>query len=98
VIGKTSVIGNHVRLYQGVTLGARRFSPEQDGDTLNAPRHPILEDNVVVYANANILGRITIGKDSTIGGNVWLTNSVPPGSRIMQQKAVVSSFNDGLGI
>jgi len=62
------------------------------------PRHPILEDNVVVYANANILGRITIGRDSIIGGNVWLTNSVPAGSRILQQKAIVSSFYDGLGI
>ena len=98
VIGQTSVIGNHVRLYQGVTLGAKRFTLDEDGDSINIPRHPILEDNVVVYANANILGRITIGKDSTIGGNVWLTSSVPPGSRILQQKAVVSSFYDGLGI
>lgn len=98
VIGQTSVIGNHVRLYQGVTLGAKRFSLDEDGIPLNIPRHPILEDNVVVYANANILGRITIGRNSIIGGNVWLTNSVPAGSRISQQKAVVSSFNDGLGI
>ncbi|MDD4968334.1 MAG: serine acetyltransferase [Paludibacter sp.] len=98
VIGETCIIGNHVRLYQGVTLGAIRFRMDDNGLPLNIPRHPILEDNVVVYANANILGRITIGRDSTIGGNVWLTNSVPPGSRIMQQKAVVSSFYDGLGI
>lgn len=98
VIGETCIIGNHVRLYQGVTLGAVRFRMDENGFPQKLPRHPILEDNVVVYANANILGRITIGKDSTIGGNVWLTNSVPPGSRILQQKAVVSSFYDGLGI
>jgi serine O-acetyltransferase len=98
VIGETTIIGNHVRLYQGVTLGAKRFTLDEDGNPLNVPRHPILEDNVVVYANANILGRITIGRDSTIGGNVWLTNSVPAGSRILQQKAIVTSFSDGLGI
>jgi len=98
VIGETCIIGDHVRLYQGVTLGAVRFRMDDNGLPLKIPRHPILEDNVVVYANANILGRITIGRDSTIGGNVWLTNSVPPGSRILQQKAIVSSFFDGLGI
>lgn len=98
VIGETCIIGNHVRLYQGVTLGAVRFRMDENGLPQKLPRHPILEDNVVVYANANILGRITIGRDSTIGGNVWLTNSVPPGSQILQQKAVVSSFYDGLGI
>jgi serine O-acetyltransferase len=98
VIGETCIIGNHVRIYQGVTLGAIRLRLDENGHPLNIPRHPILEDNVVVYANANILGRITIGRDSTIGGNVWLTNSVPAGSRIMQQKAIVSSFYDGLGI
>ena len=98
VIGETCIIGNHVRLYQGVTLGAVRFRMDENGLPLNIPRHPILQDNVVVYANANILGRITIGRDSTIGGNVWLTNSVPPGSRILQQKAIISSFYDGLGI
>ena len=83
VIGETCIIGNHVRLYQGVTLGAIRFRLDENGLPLSIPRHPIIEDNVVVYANANILGRITIGKDSTIGGNVWLTNSVAPGSRIL---------------
>lgn len=98
VIGETCIIGNHVRIYQGVTLGAIRLRLDENGHPLNIPRHPILEDNVVVYANANILGRITIGRDSTIGGNVWLTTSVPAGSRILQQKAVVSSFYDGLGI
>src|SRR5665647_3393045 len=98
VIGETTVIGSRVRIYQGVTLGAKRFTYDEDGNPLNIPRHPILEDNVVVYANANILGRITIGRDSTIGGNVWLTADVPPGSRILQQKAIVSSFYDGAGI
>ena len=98
VIGETCIIGNHVKLYQGVTLGAISFRMDENGHSFNIPRHPILEDNVVVYANANILGRITIGKDSTIGGNVWLTNSVPQGSRILQQKAIISSFYDGLGI
>jgi serine O-acetyltransferase len=98
VIGETSVVGDHVRLYQGVTLGAKRFEMDEEGNMLNIPRHPILEDNVVVYANANILGRITIGHDSIIGGNVWLTNSVPAESRILQQKAIISTFYDGLGI
>ena len=88
-----------MRLYQGVTLGAKKFALDEDGNPVkNVPRHPIIEDNVVVYSNANILGRITIGKDSVIGGNVWLTRSVPPNSRILQQKAVESSFTDGLGI
>ena len=98
VIGETCIIGSRVRLYQGVTLGAQRFTLDHENNPINIPRHPILEDNVVVYANANILGRITIGRDSIIGGNVWLTNSVPAGSRILQQKAVISSFYDGLGI
>ena len=98
VIGETCIIGNHVRLFQGVTLGAVRLRMDDNGQPISQPRHPILEDNVVVYANASILGRITIGKDSTIGGNVWLTSNVPAGSRIVQQKAVVGSFSDGSGI
>lgn len=98
VIGETCILGNHVRLYQGVTLGAKRFTLDEDGNPVNLPRHPILEDNVVVYANANILGRITIGRNSIIGGNVWLTNDVPAESRILQQKATVGAFYDGLGI
>ncbi len=99
VIGETCIIGNHVRLYQGVTLGAKKFALDDDGNPVkNLPRHPIIEDNVVIYSNANILGRITIGKNSVIGGNVWQTVSVPPNSRVLQQKAVESSFTDGLGI
>lgn len=98
VIGETCIIGNHVTLYQGVTLGAKNFSLDSDGHPVNVPRHPIIEDNVTIYSNSSILGRVTVGHDSVIGGNVWLTNSVPPGSRILQRKAVATTFTDGLGI
>lgn len=98
VIGETSVIGNHVTLYQGVTLGAKSFKYDENGNILNVPRHPIIEDHVTVYSNASILGRITIGHHSTIGGNIWLTHDVPPYSRILQSKAVDVSFSGGLGI
>jgi serine O-acetyltransferase len=86
VIGETTVIGNHVSLYKGVTLGAKNFILDERGNPLNVPRHPIIEDNVVLYSNATVLGRITVGHDSIIGANIWLTNSVPPYSRIVQQK------------
>ncbi|BBL34943.1 hypothetical protein Nstercoris_01197 [Nitrosomonas stercoris] len=87
VIGETTIIGNHVRLYQAVTLGAKSFQVDEDGSLVKGiDRHPIVEDDVVIYAGATILGRITIGKGSTIGGNVWLTRSVPPGSRITQAR------------
>ena len=98
VIGETSIIGNHVTLYQGVTLGAKSFKYDEQGNMLNIPRHPIIEDYVTVYSNASILGRITIGHHSTIGGNIWLTHSVPPYSRIQQSKAVDAGFQDGAGI
>lgn len=88
VIGETCIIGSHVTLYQGVTLGARNFTLDSRGHPVNLPRHPIIEDNVTVYSNSTILGRITVGAGSVIGGNVWLTYSVPPGSRILQGKAV----------
>ncbi|MGQ0503054.1 MAG: serine O-acetyltransferase EpsC [Panacagrimonas sp.] len=85
VIGETAQIGEHVRTYQAVTLGAKRFETESDGALQKGkPRHPILEDGVVIYAGATILGRITIGRGSSIGGNVWLTRSVPPGSQVTQ--------------
>lgn len=84
VIGETCIIGSHVTIYQGVTLGARHFTYDSDGHPVNLPRHPILEDNVTVYANATVLGRVTVGKGSVIGGNVWLTQSVAPGSRVVQ--------------
>ncbi len=86
VIGETCVIGNHVTLYQGVTLGAKNFKYDEQGNMLNEPRHPIIEDYVTVYSNASILGRITIGHHSVIGGNIWVTNSVPPHSRIQQSR------------
>lgn len=98
VIGETCIIGNHVTLYQGVTLGAKNFSLDSNGHPMNVPRHPIIEDNVTIYSNSSILGRITVGHDSIIGGNVWLTNSVPPGSRILQRRAMEMTFTDGLGI
>uniref|UniRef100_UPI003570E449 serine O-acetyltransferase EpsC n=1 Tax=Andreprevotia lacus TaxID=1121000 RepID=UPI003570E449 len=85
VIGETAVIGQRVRLYQAVTLGANRFDVDDDGTLLKGlPRHPLVEDDVVIYAGATILGRVTIGASSAIGGNVWLTRSVPPGSVITQ--------------
>ncbi|WP_343654226.1 serine O-acetyltransferase EpsC [Herbaspirillum sp.] len=85
VIGETTIIGRNVRLYQAVTLGAKRFPQEPDGSLVKGiPRHPIVEDDVVVYAGATLLGRITIGRGSVIGGNVWLTHSVPPASNISQ--------------
>ncbi|MDR2119587.1 MAG: serine acetyltransferase [Tannerella sp.] len=87
VIGETCIIGNKVHLYQGVTLGARSFTFDERGNPLNVPRHPVIENNVVIYSNSTILGRITIGHDSVIGGNVWLTHSVPPNSRIIQSRA-----------
>jgi len=98
VIGETAIIGNHVTLYQGVTLGAKSFRYDENGNMLNIPRHPIIEDHVTVYSNASILGRITIGHHSVIGGNIWVTNDVPPYSRIQQSKAVDMSFQGGLGI
>lgn len=99
VIGATTIIGSHVVLYQGVTLGARNFQYDAAGLPIDKPRHPIIEDNVTIYSNASILGRIRIGHDSVIGGNVWLTHDVPANSRILQQKALESpSFSDGAGI
>ena len=88
VVGQTAVIGNHVRLYQGVTLGAKSFTLDDEGLPMDVPRHPIIEDEVTIYSNASVLGRITIGRGSVIGGNIWLTHSVPPGSKIVQSRAV----------
>jgi serine O-acetyltransferase len=85
VIGETAVVGDRVRIYQAVTLGARSFPSEKDGTlTKGVARHPIVEDDVVIYAGATILGRVTVGAGAVIGGNVWLTESVPPGSVIHQ--------------
>lgn len=88
VIGQTSVIGSHVRLYQGVTLGAKSFELDDNGLPMDVPRHPIIEDNVTIYSNTSVLGRITIGKGSIIGGNIWLTHNVPPHSKVLQTKAI----------
>ena len=88
VIGETCIIGNHVKLYQGVTLGAKSFPLDADGKPIKGIlRHPILEDDVIVYSNATILGRITIGQGATIGGNIWVTENVPAGARLIQQRA-----------
>ena len=89
VIGETCIIGNHVRIYQGVTLGAKSIKFDADGNVINEPRHPILEDDVVVYSNSSILGRVRIGHDSVIGGNIWQTTDVPPKSRVLQSRATV---------
>lgn len=87
VIGATCIIGNNVKLYQGVTLGAKSFPLDENGNPIKGiARHPILEDDVIVYSNATILGRITIGKGATIGGNIWVTDSVAAGSRIVQRR------------
>jgi serine O-acetyltransferase len=88
VIGETCIIGNHVTIYQGVTLGAKNFQTDETGNMVNVPRHPVLEDYVTVYSNTSILGRITIGHHSVIGGNIWLTHSIPPHSRIIQSKEI----------
>lgn len=87
VIGETATIGKNVRLYQAVTLGAVRFPAEENGALKKGiPRHPVIEDDVVIYAGATILGRITVGRGSVIGGNVWLTHTVPPGSNVTQAR------------
>lgn len=89
VIGATSIIGNHVKLYQGVTLGAKSFPLDAQGNPIKGiDRHPILEDNVIVYSNSTILGRITIGRNAIIGGNVWITEDVPAGTKVLQQRKV----------
>ncbi|CAD5371995.1 Serine acetyltransferase, plasmid [Rubrivivax sp. A210] len=85
VIGETAVIGERVRIYQNVTLGAKSFAVAEDGSLKKGqPRHPVVEDEVVIYAGATVLGRVTIGRGSVIGGNVWLTHGVPPGSQVSQ--------------
>lgn len=99
VIGETSVIGKRVRLYQGVTLGAKSFPLDEEGKPMKGvARHPIVEDDVIIYAGATILGRVTIGRGSTIGGNIWLTQSVAPGSRVAQAKAGATKYHEGGGI
>ena len=99
VIGSTSILGKNVKIYQGVTLGAKSFPLDENGNPIKGiPRHPIVEDDVVIYAGATILGRVTIGKGSVIGGNVWVTNDLPPYSRVLQSKAKETTFTHGAGI
>ena len=98
VIGGTSIIGKNVMLYQGVTLGAKNFTLDDEGHPIDIPRHPIIEDNVTIYSNSSILGRITIGHDTIVGGNIWLTRSVPPYSKIVQTRAIELALTDGAGI
>jgi serine O-acetyltransferase len=99
VVGETAILGKGVTLYQGVTLGAKSFPLDAQGNPIKGiPRHPIVEDDVVVYAGATILGRITIGKGSSVGGNVWLTQSVPPGTRVTQAEVRDQRHSHGSGI
>lgn len=88
VIGATAIVGNNVKIYQGVTLGAKSFDLDKDGNPVKGePRHPIIGNNVIIYSNASILGRITIGDNAVIGGNIWVTENVAAGERLIQAKA-----------
>jgi serine O-acetyltransferase len=98
VIGETCQIGNNVKLYQGVTLGAKSFPLDKNGNPIKGiKRHPTIGDNVIIYAGATILGNITIGENSIIGGNVWLTKSVPPYSHLIQTPAGLKEINNKRG-
>lgn len=88
VIGETTVIGHHVKLYQGVTLGAKSFETDENGNPVkNIKRHPNIGNHVVIYAGATILGgSTTVGDGVTVGGNVWLTHSVEPGTTVVYRE------------
>ena len=97
VIGETCIIGKRCTLYQGVTLGALSFPKDEEGNPIKGlDRHPILEDNVTVYSGTTILGRVTIGKGTIIGGNVWITSDVPAGSKIVQRGSASASVDESL--
>ena len=102
VIGATCIIGNNVKLYQGVTLGAKSFPLDADGNPIKGiPRHPILEDNVIVYANATILGRITIGEGCVVGANVWVTKNMRPKTKKFKKEKIDNldlEYSEGMGI
>ena len=99
VIGETSVIGQRVRVYQAVTLGAKRFPRDAQGHLEKGlPRHPIVEDDVVIYAGATILGRVTLGRGAVIGGNVWLTQDVAPGSHVTQAVSRNEATSAAVGV
>ncbi len=88
VVGATAIIGNNVKIYQGVTLGAKSFDTDENNNPIKGiPRHPIIGDNVVIYSNTSILGRITIGANAVIGGNIWVTEDVAEGEKLVQAKA-----------
>ncbi|EJE50917.1 serine acetyltransferase [Acidovorax sp. CF316] len=96
VIGETAVIGERVRVYQAVTLGAKRFPTDEDGHLQKGlPRHPVVEDDVVIYAGATVLGRVTLGKGATIGGNVWITHDVPAGGNVTQALSRHNGHHEG---
>ena len=87
VIGKTCIIGKSVKIYQGVTLGAKSFPLNEEGMPVkNIPCHPIVEDSVIIYAGATILGRVRIGHDSVMGSNAFVTHDIPPGSEVFAVK------------
>lgn len=99
VIGETTIIGQRVRVYQGVTLGAKSFPLDAEGNPIKGvPRHPVVEDDVIIYSGATILGRVTVGRGSVIGGNVWLTRSVPAGTRVTQASVHQELHDEGSGI
>ena len=99
VIGATCIIGNNVKLYQGVTLGALSFPLDEDGNPIKGiPRHPILGNDVIVYSNATILGRITIGDRSVIGANRWVTDNIAPDTKIYKNVRMQKGFENGYGI
>ncbi len=99
VVGETCIIGRNVRIYQGVTLGAKSFAVDDKGNPIKGiPRHPIVEDDVIIYSGATVLGRITLGKGSVVGGNVWVTKDLPPGSRVLQSRPQQEQFDQGSGI
>ncbi len=99
VIGETCIIGKNVRIYQGVTLGAKSFPKGEDGSLVKGlARHPIVENDVTIYAGATILGRVRLGKGATIGGNVWITRDIPAGAQIRQSRPLETSYEQGAGI
>lgn len=88
MIGATAILGRNVKLYQGVTLGAKSFDTDSEGNPVKGiPRHPIIGNDVIIYSNASILGRISIGDGAIIGGNIWVTENVAPGEKLIQAKA-----------
>jgi serine O-acetyltransferase len=96
VIGETAVIGRRVRVYQAVTLGAKSFPTDAEGHPIKGqPRHPTVEDDVVIYAGATVLGRVTIGQGASIGGNVWVTHDVPPGAHVTQARSRKEELMEG---